>query len=48
MKIASFTFKGKHYVITSSDWFWSRVKAYPMLAAGGVACVAVVVWVWLK
>lgn len=47
MKIASFTFKGKHYLITSSDWFWSRVRTYPLPVAGGLLCLAVIAWVWL-
>ena len=48
MKIASFTFKGKRYEITSSDWFWSRVRAYPLPVAGVCVAVVVAVWVWLK
>lgn len=44
MKIASFTFKGKHYTITSSDWFWTRVRRYKFTIAGA-ACIALALFV---
>lgn len=43
MKIASFTFKGKRYTITTSDWFWGRVGRYKLII-GGAICLAVVVF----
>lgn len=43
MKIASFTLRGKHYTITTSDWFWERVGRYKFII-GGAVCLAGVVF----
>lgn len=44
MKIASFTLKGKYYIITSSDWFWRKVRENKAAVAGFVVVVALAVW----
>jgi hypothetical protein len=48
MKIASFTLKGKRYIITSSDWFWGKVRDNKAVVAGFVMVSVVALWVWLK
>jgi hypothetical protein len=48
MKIASFTLKGKHYIITSSDWFWSKVRDNKAAVAGFVVVAVFSFWLWSK
>jgi len=48
MKIASFTLKGKDYIITSSDWFWGKVRDNKAAVAGFVVVAVFAFWLWSK